>query len=290
MRALPKLPAWTAAALVALAGCLLTGEGLRFLEGVRQREAAARQDQRIEAARSALETALHRDEDLLFAGRAFLNGSTDVSAQDWRGFVASLDLPARHPGLKSMAFLVPVPRGGAETYLAARRRAGQALELHDRFTPWPGDPAPGPPDPDLIVIQYLEPAATNLGGLGLDAGANPVQRQAAEEARDTGRPVLTGRLTFGDLSQRDPAMGYFLPVYRGGVDPGTSEVRRQRLVGWISLGLWARPLFQGVFQAAGCAGQDAIEAVDAGPAGASRGLGAVLYGEGGPLGATWRAV
>lgn len=246
MRPLPKLPAWTAAALVALAGCLLTAGGLRFLAGVRQREAAARQGQRIEAARSALEAALRRDEDLLFAGRAFLDGSTAVSAEDWRGFVASLDLPERHPGLKSMAFLVPVPRGGAEAYLAARRRAGQALELHDHFTPWPGDPAPGPPEPDLFVIQYLEPAATNLGGLGLDAGANPVQRRAAEQARDTGRPVLTGRLTFGDLSQRDPAMGYFLPVYRGGADPGSAEARRQSLAGWVSLGLGAALVQRGV--------------------------------------------
>ncbi|HET8715066.1 MAG TPA: hypothetical protein VFM16_04525, partial [Holophagaceae bacterium] len=149
MRSLPKLPAWAAAALVALAGCLLTAEGLRFLAGVRQREAAARQGQRIEAARSALEAALHRDEDLLFAGRAFLDGSAQkacavVSAEDWRGFVASLSLPERHPGLKSMALLVPVPRGGAQAYLAARRRAGQALDLHDHYTPWPGDPAPGP--------------------------------------------------------------------------------------------------------------------------------------------------
>lgn len=290
MRKLPTLPAWLVALLATAAGCLVTGAGLALLTKERRAEAALRQDQRIRGAQAALEGALHRDEDLLLAARAYWNGSREVTTGEWQAFVADLDLPGRHPGLKALAYLAPVSRDEAPAYLAAQRRAGNPLELHDHFTPWPGDPVPGPPAPDLIVIQDLEPAALNPGGLGLDAGANPVQRRAAERARDTGRPALTGRLTFGDLSQRDPALGLYLPVFRGGGDPGSSAARRQALQGWVSLGLWARPLFLGAFQIAGLEDQDGVEVVDLGPPGEGGGPAAVLFGQGGPLGASWRSV
>ena len=268
MRRLLVQAPWFPAGVVFLLGLLLTAGGLRFLATTRTEEEQSHEDRRIARVLMTVRSAFDRQEDLLLAARGYFEGSDDIEAREWRAYVASLELSHRHPGVKAFAFIVPVPREGLAVYLADQARRGNPIPVHDQFLARPGDPPQGPPRPELFIIQYLEPAEENPGALGLDVGANPAQREAAEAARDQGHAMLTGPLTFGDLGAREAAAGFFMPVYRGGDSPATVPERRRRFMGWVSIGLWIRPFFSSALVAEG--GNLDLEVADLGRSGAGR--------------------
>ena len=251
MRKLLARAPWLSAAAVLAAGLLLTFLGLRELAAGRLREQRLQDRRQVGRVFVAVQAALDRQEDLLLAARSRFAGSEDIEPGQWHAFVAGLDLSNRQPGIKSLALVVPVPRPGLVAYLAAQNKHGRPMEVHDRYQPWPGDPAQGPQRGDLFLIEELEPRDTNKGGLGLDLGTNPVQRAAAEAARDQGKPQMTGPISFGDLGLKEPAAGFFMPIYAGGAAPSTVEGRRAALRAWVSLGLRIHPLFEGVLQREG---------------------------------------
>ena len=243
---------WSTAAAFLL-GLGLTWGGLRLLEGTRKAEAKADEDRRAARVLDDLRFSLDRYGDLLFGARSFLESRPSVDAAEWGTYTAALDLPVRHPGVKSLAFIVPVRREEVPAYLAAQAKAGNPFEFHGEYHPRPGDPEAAPPSPDCLLIQFVAPLPANQGGLGLDVGANPMQRPAAEAAKREGLPQLTGALVFGDLGPDQAALGYFLPVQ------GKSGFQ-----GWVSLGIWVKPLLA---HALAAGGGTEVEVLDLGPGG-----------------------
>src|SRR5690606_4893020 len=86
-------------------------------------------------------------------------------------------------------------------------------------------------------VLYLEPKTReNMAAIGYDMYADPVRRVAMDAARDSGLPVMSAPVRLvqdADTSAAAPGVLLFLPVYRAGDRPATTEARRQSLQGWV---------------------------------------------------------
>ncbi|MFZ1377685.1 MAG: CHASE domain-containing protein [Geothrix sp.] len=205
----------------------------------------------------SLRNRLGRYEDIARGAQGFfVGGSSPLAVEQWRTYVDKLDLPGRHPGLTSLAFITPVPSPELDAFL--QRRPQLAGRYHRPIS----DPMPlhAPSQHgNHLIIELCEPGERAAAGLGLDVGTSPTQRAAAERARDTGQPTLSGLLHFTRPTGREDAVALFVPVYGG--TPGDPAERRQFLRGWISAGILLKPLIADVLR-----GEDqgvAFEVVDA---------------------------
>ena len=83
---------------------------------------------------------------------------------------------------------------------------------------------------EYIVVNYIEPLTKNQRALGFDIASTPSRRQALDQARDTGQPVATSRLTL--VQERDQQSGFLLiyPVYSG--SHNTVQERRQHITAY----------------------------------------------------------
>lgn len=191
----------------------------------------------------ALRNRMGRYEDIVRGAQGFLAQDHEITVSEWRDYVQGLDLPHRHPGLLSLAYIVPVPAPDLEATLA------RLPQLQGRYHLPHADPMPlrtPDQDPDRLLIELCEPAAQSPGALGLDVGASHTQRVTAERARDTGSAALSGLLFFSNGSVRQEAVALYLPVFRRPDPPADPEGRRAALKGWVSGGILIRPLMEDV--------------------------------------------
>ncbi len=260
-KAVPGLPAWTQGrptwlwAVAVFVLCQLAAWlGYRQMESVQAARDQARLQRFADRLRTEISGRVGDWEDFLLAARGFEAAASRVGAKDWEAFSDQFDF-GRHPGMKSLARIVRVPKDGLNDFLAAGLSEGILYNVRP-----PGLLADNPEDailadaPDHYLIRYAAPQAMNTSAIGLDVGRNPVQRVAADRARDSGRPALTGKLLFNDLGGTRPAAALFLPLYRGGRVPALQRDRRRLASGWLSVGLHLDDTFAGVTRAM----QDAI--------------------------------
>ena len=191
-----------------------------------------------------LRNRLGRYEDIARGAQGFLADEVTIpSVEPWRAYVDRLDLPHRHPGLASLAFIRPVPAQELDAFMKTRP------QLSDRYHRPVADPMPLL-DPrqarDHMIIELCEPGAQAANGLGLDVGCSRTERIAADRARDTGLPTLSGLLYFSLPTGQDDGLALFVPVYQG--QPDSLESRRRSLKGWISAGILIKPLIEDILR------------------------------------------
>jgi signal transduction histidine kinase len=100
---------------------------------------------------------------------------------------------------------------------------------------------------EYLPIEYILPLEVNRLAFGFDMLSEPLRRDAALRARDSGEPAATGRLR---LVRRNGEFGVrvFVPVYRRGADTDSELTRRAAFLG----------LAAGVFRIS-----DIVRAIDA---------------------------
>ena len=210
--------------LALLGGCLAAGAGL-WLH--RESDAQTHADFERSAARVA-EAVKSRIRHPMFGlrGAAGVYAASDhVSRRDFRAYVESRDVPQEFPGVRGFGFIQWMARHAVPAFVAAER-ADEEPEFAVRELSALGED-------DLYVIKYIEPAASNIGALGLDLGSEPMRREAVEHAVATGLPTLSPTFTLVQDDRRSPGFVLYLPVYRHGADPITPAQRRQALVGLL---------------------------------------------------------
>jgi len=205
----------------------------------------------------SLRNRLEGYEDIARGARGFfLDEPAQLSVGKWRTYVEGLELPNRHPGLTSLAFIAPVRSQEREAFFLARPH------LRGRFHRPTADPLPlrePGQDPNHLIIELCEPGERAALGVGLDVGISPNQRAAAERARDTGQPVLSGLVYFTQPQERQDAVVLFVPVFTGASANGTGQPPVFK--GWVSAGILLKPLLEDILR-----GEDqglALEVVDA---------------------------
>lgn len=172
----------------------------------------------------------------LKGARGAYAASKSVERPEFRSYVASRDLRQEFPGVLGFGFIQRVFRDDLPSFIAAER-ADEAADFNVRTL---GDA------PDLFVIKFIEPLAPNRAAWGYDAGSEPHQRAAIEQAIRTGEPTLTRRIALVQDESNHAGFLFLLPVYRNGTHPRTESERIDSLQGLVFAPLRIDEIFAGV--------------------------------------------
>ena len=188
-------------------------------------------EHQAEALAHTIQTRLDDYLGVLHSLESFYTSVPEMSGQAFHTFVQkSL---ARHQGLRTLAWNLRVP--------GAQREASKESAQHERSPSFqiPEQNAPGklvqPVQPlEEISVAYIEPHVGDNPALGLDVASILGYREALQQARDTGLPAVTGRLTLEQEPGRQFGLLVFLPIYGPGLPHATVEERRQNLRGYVT--------------------------------------------------------
>ena len=165
-----------------------------------------------------------------------------VTAGEFRAFVARLRVSADYPGVQGIGYACRVRPGEEEGVIARMREQG-----HADFKRWPEGTRE-----EYFPILFLEPAeGRNRGAIGYDMFSEPTRRTAMEAARDSGRAAASAPVTLVQEVERSEPEGFliYVPVYREGDVPTTIAERRAAIVGFAYSPFRANDLFREVLGA-----------------------------------------
>ncbi|WP_374328608.1 CHASE domain-containing protein [Azonexus sp.] len=166
-------------------------------------------------------------EQVLRGAAAFFEASDQVSREEWQRYLEQLKLDAILRGALGVGLTLMVAPADKPAFEARLRAEG--------FSPHQIRP-PGARD-QYSAIFYLEPqSARNRRAIGYDMLSDATRRAAMEQARDSGQPVLTGKVILKqepDGPDRQPGFLIYLPVYRADLPRDTVEQRRLALTGFV---------------------------------------------------------
>ena len=181
-------------------------------------------DVRVEQTLRRVEQRMHAYEQVLRGARGMFVASRVVTREEFRDYVRALDIGESYPGIEGIGYSV---------FLRAEQKAQHIAAVRAEGFPNYDIKPPGERDAYSAIV-YLEPfAGRNLRAFGFDMYSEPVRREAMEQARDTGRPVISGKVTLVQESGADAQVGFlmYLAVYSKKAD--SLEERRANLLGWV---------------------------------------------------------
>ena len=161
-----------------------------------------------------------------------------VKRAEFRAAVESRNLAKEFPGVRGFGFIEQVMRADLGAFIAAERADGapqfNIRQLIDKDLE------------DLFVIKLIEPASANVGARGLDIGSEAMRRAAAQQAVDTGQPVMTKAIMLVQDQRSSPGVLMYVPVYAQGADMATVPERRGSLVGLLYAPIVIHELLEGL--------------------------------------------
>jgi signal transduction histidine kinase/ActR/RegA family two-component response regulator len=195
---------------------------------------------RADEMRHSIEVRINTYVELLRSGAAFFSASDEVTGEEFREFTGKIGMSERYPGAQGIGFAMRVTREDVAD--PGRRLERLALE-NIRVWP-PGD------RPEYTSIVFLEPQdRRNRRAMGYDMFTDPVRRAAMEQARDTGEPAASSKVTLVQESNDEPVQAGFLiyvPVYAKGAPVSTVAERRAALTGYVYSPFRIKDLLSGI--------------------------------------------
>src|SRR5574343_1347012 len=205
-----------------------------------ERQARQRFEYRAEQERSRILFRMAAHVQVLRGSAALFAASEEVSRHEWHDYVEQLRLEETLPGIQGTGYALML----RPAEKAAHERAIQG-EGFANYAIYP----PGERE-QYSSIVYIEPfQGRNLRAFGFDMYSEPVRRQAMAQARDTGEPALSGKVTLVQENEHDIQSGFliYLPLYRKGMPHETVEQRRAALVGFAFSPFRSRDLMNSLF-------------------------------------------
>jgi signal transduction histidine kinase len=190
---------------VLLVALVLTLLAFYYVRENVEASARVRFEDTVQTSQEAIGRRLARYINVMFGVRGLFSASSEVTEEEWRGFVNSLDLQERYEGIQMMGYA---------------RAEG----------------------PGSYPITYAEPMdRANRGLVGYDPYLMAADRATMDRARDTGEVELTGKTfmlmeaprgSLSDLVLQKGVIAY-LPIYRKGEPRGSVAERRRALEGYV---------------------------------------------------------
>jgi diguanylate cyclase (GGDEF)-like protein/PAS domain S-box-containing protein len=170
---------------------------------------------------------------------SFLNGSEEVTRQEWRRYYDNLEIEQNYPGIQGIGFvrhILPADKDALIQQICA--------EGFPDFTIWPAGERS-----EYTSIVYIEPFDwRNRQAFGYDMFSEPVRRAAMEQARDTGGTAVSGKITPVQETDQNVQAEFlvYLPVYQRNRPLETVEQRRAALLGYVYGSLRMNDLMRGI--------------------------------------------
>ena len=181
------------------------------------------------------------DEQILNGIRAFYLNQSKMERQEFKGYIASLEIEKIFPGVRGISFAPLVSDSEKTAHVEQQRKSGlpqyQILPAGRRASYAP--------------VAYIEPYNDrNARVLGFDNMSEQTRKNTLELARDEDRAVISDKLTLLQDGNRASLAGFlmFLPVYKHGAAHDTLAARRANIEGWFAVSFRMSDLLDDVFQ------------------------------------------
>jgi PAS domain S-box-containing protein len=219
-----------------LIGLVLSTGFALWKRGDIEAAAAVEFQYRIERVTAAIEQRVGQVLSGLNGAKGLFAASQNINRAEFRAYVDSRDMPNEFPGVRGFGLMQRVKRTQVDTFLAAVRADGAPQFAIRQLTHTAPD--------DLYVVRFIEPAANNLGVLGLDSASATGTRVAMRRAIETGKPTLTAAFPLVQDEKKLPGVLLLVPVYANGASHSTALERRTAIVGFTYAPIVIRELLQ----------------------------------------------
>jgi diguanylate cyclase (GGDEF)-like protein/PAS domain S-box-containing protein len=197
-------------------------------------------DFRANDAVEKIENRLKLYDQALRGAQALFISSGNVSREEFREYVSSLNLDTAYPGILGIGFALGISPSMLVRHEELIRKQG--------FPDYAVRPA-GRRDFYTSII-YLEPFDwRNKRAFGYDMYSESTRRKAMAAARDTGKMTMSGKVMLVQETGKDVQAGFlmYLPVFKAGVPPANREARRAAFLGWTYSVFRMGDFMRGVF-------------------------------------------
>ncbi|MBO9676901.1 MAG: EAL domain-containing protein [Acidovorax sp.] len=218
--------------------------GLTFLywqgESAAARERQRRSfDRAAEQIASNLKDRMAAYEVVLRGLKGYFDGSEAVSRTEFHAYVEALRLRETRPGLQNVSLISWVPWGQLSAHEEDVRGKG--------YTGYRVQP--GGVRGFYAPVTHIEPQdGDNLKAMGFDVATVPAAREALVRAAETGRLVLSSRLTLvqdvGTERAGDAALVMYMPLYAQSA--AGDGARQGELRGWVSAPFRIKDIVRGL--------------------------------------------
>ena len=169
----------------------------------------------------------------------------------WAGEIA-----ATHPEIQVIEWAPRVSHEERPFFEDNARRNGQVGFVF-RERGLDNVPRPARQREEYFPIYFCEPLRGNEPILGLDVAVGQTARET-QQARDTGLPVVSGRMRMMQTPGEQPGLILILPVYRDGALVDTVENRRAALNGYVRGVFRVQDLLASTWRGAAVAGVETL--------------------------------
>jgi serine phosphatase RsbU (regulator of sigma subunit)/CHASE1-domain containing sensor protein/anti-sigma regulatory factor (Ser/Thr protein kinase) len=235
---------------VLLISLLLTALAYYYVSQNVEAQNHLRFDETTQLTQQAIERRTKAYLDAMFGARGLFYASRSVTSQEWDNYVGGIEPDKRYDGLQALSYAERVEPDEREAFSRRAQREGLP-SLHP-------DLVPGGERRVYFPIAYTGPLdAANQEMLNYDFYADPVHREAMDQARDTGEPQATKMVDVlteappshsADLALKSGFVVY-LPIYQKDQPLGTVAERRRALQGYIVGSFISDELLDGIFKA-----------------------------------------
>ena len=226
--------------IMLFAGLLFTAGVCYNLVTVEQAEDQERFRGAVQKIHSATVSNLRSYEALLRATAGLYAASDEVTRQDFKRFIARLDVGDKYSGIQGIGYTARVLPAEKAAFFEAQRKNGRP-----NFKIWPEYDR----DEEYSIV-YLEPEnERNEVAIGYDMYTDSVRREAMDRARDTGQATASGIVKLvQEIDPNDVQAGFlvYFPVYDNRQETTTVEARRKALRGFVYSPFRAGDLFRSV--------------------------------------------
>jgi PAS domain S-box-containing protein len=150
-----------------------------------------------------------------------------VTQEEWEKFTEGLNIIENYPGMQGIGFSTFFPKEQLNEHIAQVREQG-----FEQYTVFP----PGERDFYSSILYLVPLDKKNQRAIGYDMYSDPIRKKAMLRAIETNSVSKSGKvILIQEDDQTNIQSGFllYLPIYRGGLDPGTPEKRKEMVKGFV---------------------------------------------------------
>ncbi len=223
-----RLAPWIISAIVLLVGLIVTLVLWRDAQQHQTDDLSAKFETAADQAANNILSHLNTYETIMRGVKGYIDGSDEVTAEEFRTFVQALKLQESKTGVLGIGIVKLVPNIDKAKHIAEVRKLG--LPSYD-IKPDGQRDAYAP----IVRIEPMTPE--NINALGLDALTVPAARRAMQRARDLNVVAITSHFTLAQDSDNSNVSGFvmYLPLFKHGVKLDTLSARLNAIEGWVDV-------------------------------------------------------
>ena len=181
----------------------------------------------VQEVKNKIEIRMQSYEYLLRGVQGLFAASAKVERSEFHAYAKEVALETNYPGMQGMGFTLLIAKKDKSEHIESIRKEGyRQYSIHPEGLR------------DLYTsVLFIEPlAGRNLQAFGFDTFADPARRLPMEQARDTGKSVISGKLKLVQETDDQIQAGFIMwaPIYKNGVAHNTLAERQENLLGWVT--------------------------------------------------------